>query len=53
MDKKTDIPAAPEITASYIQSQYPEVAKPLQMKPIIKAWQMATKQLKNPIIKVF
>ncbi len=27
MDKKTDTPAAPEITASYIQSQYPEVAK--------------------------
>lgn len=36
MDKKTDTPVAPEITASYIQSQYPEVAKPLQMKPIIK-----------------
>lgn len=27
MDKKTDTPVAPEITASYIQSQYPEVAK--------------------------
>lgn len=27
MDKKTDTPATPEITASYIQSQYPEVAK--------------------------
>ena len=35
------------------RANIPKLQRPLQMKPIIKAWQTATKQLKNPIIKVF